>query len=77
VISHDSTQGQIQVVEGPDQGLIGALRADGLIKAGDNTIEFKNGILTVNGSTIVAEKYKAFIKGSEMSIKISEKQTSK
>jgi len=77
VISNDSTASEIQVVEGPDQGLVGALKADGLIKAGDNTIEFKNGVLTVNGSTVDAEKYKTYIKGSEMSIKIKESTTTK
>jgi len=77
VINNDSTTSSMQVVEGPDQGLIGALRADGLIKTGDNSIEFKNGVLTVNGTGVDAEKYKSFIKGSEMSIKISEKETKK
>ncbi len=77
VISTDTTQSQIQVVEGPDQGLVGALKADGLIKAGDNTIEVKNGTLTVNGSKVDAEKYKSYIKGSEMSIKISENESKK
>ena len=77
VINNDSTATTMQVVEGPDQGLIGALRADGLIKSGDNTIEFKNGVLTVNGANIDPEKYKSLIKGSEMSIKISEKETKK
>jgi len=77
VINNDSTATTMEVVEGPDQGLIGALRADGLIKSGDNTIEFKNGVLTVNGTVVEAEKYKSLIKGSEMSIKISEKETKK
>lgn len=77
VINTDSTASEIQLVEGPDQGLVGALKADGLIKAGDNTIEFKNGVLTVNGSTVDAEKYKSYIKGSEMSIKINESTTAK
>ena len=77
VINTDSTASEIQLVEGPDQGLVGALKADGLIKAGDNTIEFKNGVLTVNGSTVDAEKYKSYIKGSEMSIKIKESTSAK
>jgi len=77
VISNDSSAAKIEVVEGPDEGLIGALNADGLIKAGDNNIEFKNNILTVNGVVIASEKYKSFIKGSEMSIKISQSETKK
>jgi K(+)-stimulated pyrophosphate-energized sodium pump len=77
IISNDTSAAKIEVVEGPDEGLVGALNADGLIKAGENNIEFKNNTLTVNGVVIASEKYKSFIKGSEMSIKISQSETKK
>ena len=77
IISNDTSEAKIEVVEGPDEGLVGALNADGLIKAGENNIEFKNNTLTVNGVVIASEKYKSFIKGSEMSIKISQSETKK
>jgi K(+)-stimulated pyrophosphate-energized sodium pump len=77
IISHDSSAAKVEVVEGPNEGLIGALNADGLIKKGDNDIEYKNNTLTVNGVVLDAEKYKSFIKGSEMSIKIKQTETNK
>lgn len=77
IISHDSSAAKVEVVEGPDEGLVGALNADGLIKKGDNDIEYKNNTLTVNGVVLDAEKYKSFIKGSEMSIKIKQTETNK
>lgn len=77
IISHDSSTAKIEVVEGPDEGLVGALNADGLIRKGDNDIEYKNNTLTVNGVVLDAEKYKSFIKGSEMSIKIKQTETNK
>ena len=77
IISHDSSAAKVEVVEGPNEGLIGALNADGLIKKGDNNIEYKNNTLTVNGVVLDAEKYKSFIKGSEMSIKIKQTETNK
>lgn len=77
IISHDSSAAKVEVVEGPDEGLVGALNADGLIRKGDNDIEYKNNTLTVNGVVLDAEKYKSFIKGSEMSIKIKQTETNK
>jgi K(+)-stimulated pyrophosphate-energized sodium pump len=77
IINNDSSAAKVVVTEGPDEGLLGALNADGYIKQGDNNIEFKNNTLTVNGVKVDAEKYKHLIKGSEMSIKINQTETKK
>jgi K(+)-stimulated pyrophosphate-energized sodium pump len=77
IINNDSSAAKVLVTEGPDEGLLGALNADGYIKQGDNNIEFKNNTLTVNGVKVDAEKYKHLIKGSEMSIKINQTETKK
>jgi K(+)-stimulated pyrophosphate-energized sodium pump len=75
IINNDSSAAKVVVTEGPDEGLLGALNADGYIKQGDNNIEFKNNTLTVNGVKVDAEKYMHLIKGSEMSIKINQTET--
>jgi hypothetical protein len=65
------------MTEGPDQGLIQALKADGLIGEGSNTIEFEAGVLKINGNIVNAEKYRSMIKGDKMMIKIDEKAITK
>jgi len=77
IINTDTTKAEINMTEGPDQGLIQALNADGLIGEGSNTIEFEAGVLKVNGKIIDAEKYKSMIKGDKMLIKIDEKAVTK
>ncbi len=68
----DTVKTDINITEAPDQGLVQALKADGLIGSGSNTIDFENGVLTVNGKAIDAEKYKSMIKGDKVKIKIEE-----
>lgn len=71
VMSTDTTQAEISITEGPDQGLLGALKADGLVTEGELIIKYENGILTVNGTQVDAEKYKQHLKGDKMEIKIT------
>jgi len=71
VMSTDTTQAEISITEGPDQGLLGALKADGLVTEGEFVIKYENGILTVNGTQIDADKYKEHLKGDKMEIKIT------
>jgi K(+)-stimulated pyrophosphate-energized sodium pump len=73
IMNSDTTKAEISMTEGPDQGLIQALKADGLIGEGSNTIEFGAGVLKVNGNIVNAEKYKSMIKGDKMLIKIDDK----
>ena len=73
IINSDTTNAEISMTEGPDQGLIQALKADGLIREGSNTIEFEEDVLKVNGKIVDAEKYRSMIKGDKMMIKIDEK----
>ena len=58
--------------EGPDQGLIKALKADGQIGEGTTKIEYEAGVLKVNDKIIDAEKYRSMIKGDKLKIVISE-----
>jgi K(+)-stimulated pyrophosphate-energized sodium pump len=68
-------------VNGEDkmEGLVEALKADGLAKDGNLSIDFGNGELTVNGKKLSAEafkKYESFLeknKDIKLSIKIDEK----
>jgi K(+)-stimulated pyrophosphate-energized sodium pump len=76
IMNSDTTKAEISMTEGPDQGLIQALKADGLIGEGSNTIEFEAGVLKVNGNIVDAEKYKSMIKGDKMLIKIDDKAVS-
>ena len=73
IINTDTAKAEISMTEGPDQGLIQALKADGLIGEGSNTIEYEAGVLKVNGNIVNAEKYKSMIKGDKVMIKIDEK----
>ncbi len=75
IITSDSTQSKTAIVEGPNGGLITALKNDGYITEGSTSIEYENGILTVNGKNVDSEKYKPYLKGDKMSIKIDEKKT--
>jgi K(+)-stimulated pyrophosphate-energized sodium pump len=77
IMNSDTTKAEISMTEGPDQGLIQALKADGLIGEGSNTIEFEAGVLKINGNIVNAEKYKSMIKGDKMLIKIDEKAITK
>ena len=77
IINTDSSKAEISMMEGPDQGLIQALKADGLIGEGSNTIEFEEDILKVNGKIVDAEKYRSMIKGDKVLIKIDEKEVTK
>ena len=77
IINTDTANAEISMIEGPDQGLIQALKADGLIGEGSNTIEFEEDILKVNGKIVDAEKYRSMIKGDKVLIKIDEKAVTK
>ena len=77
IINTDTANAEISMMEGPDQGLIQALKADGLIGEGSNTIEFEEDILKVNGKIVDAEKYRSMIKGDKLLIKIDEKAVTK
>ena len=72
IINNDSTKGEINMKEGPDQGLIKALKADGQIGEGTTKIEYEAGVLKVNDKIIDAEKYRSMIKGDKLKILISE-----
>ena len=72
--SADTTQSQLTLTEGPDNGLITALKEDGLIGEGSTSIQYENGVLTVNGKAVAAEKYKQYLKGEKMEIKITEEK---
>jgi K(+)-stimulated pyrophosphate-energized sodium pump len=72
IINTDSTNAEISMTEGPDQGLVQSLKADGLLGEGSNIIEFEAGVLKVNGNIVNAEKYKSMIKGEKLLIKIDE-----
>ena len=72
--SSDTTQNQLTLNEGPDNGLITALKEDGLIGEGSTSIQYENGVLTVNGKEVASEKYKQYLKGEKMVIKITEEK---
>ena len=72
--SADTTQSQLTLTEGPDNGLITALKEDGLIGEGSTSIQYENGVLTVNGKAVAAEKYKQYLKSEKMEIKITEEK---
>ena len=77
VINTDSTKGEIVMTEGPDQGLIQALKADGIISNGSNIITFESDTLKVNGKVIDATKYRSLIKGDKVKMVIEEKNSDK
>jgi K(+)-stimulated pyrophosphate-energized sodium pump len=77
IMNSDTTKSETTVIEGPNGGLIQALRADGLIGVGTTTIEFESGVLKVNEKVIDATKYLPMIKGEKMKIKIEETNTQK
>ncbi len=77
IINTDTANAEISMIEGPDQGLIQALKEDGLIGEGSNTIEFEEDVLKVNGKIVDAEKYRSMIKGDKVRIKIVEKSVDK
>jgi hypothetical protein len=70
-MSTDTSKAEITINEGPDEGLLGALKADGLVTEGEVSIKYENGILTVNGAQVDAEKYKQHLKGEKMEINIT------
>jgi K(+)-stimulated pyrophosphate-energized sodium pump len=72
VMNTDSTEGKIMLTEGPDQGLIQALKADGIITDGSNVITFESDTLKVNGKVIDATKYRSLIKGDKVKMVIEE-----
>ena len=72
--SSDTTQNQLTLTEGPDNGLITALKEDGLIGEGSTSIQYENGVLTVNGKEVASEKYKQYLKAEKMEIKITEEK---
>ena len=72
--SSDTTQTQLTLTEGPDNGLITALKEDGLIGEGSTSIQYENGVLTVNGKEVAVEKYKQYLKGEKMEIKMTEEK---
>lgn len=72
IVNTDSTKAEIKMTEGPDQGLIQALKADGHLGEGSAKIEYESGVLKVNDKIVDAEKYKNLIKGDKLKIQISE-----
>jgi K(+)-stimulated pyrophosphate-energized sodium pump len=73
IMSTDTTKSEISITEGPDQGLMSALKADGLIPEGvEVAIKYENGKLTVNGAEVDTVKYQQYLKGDKMEIKISQ-----
>jgi K(+)-stimulated pyrophosphate-energized sodium pump len=72
--SSDTTQTQLTLTEGPDNGLITALKEDGLIGEGSTSIQYENGVLTVNGKEVAVEKYKQYLKMEKMEIKMTEEK---
>lgn len=77
IMNSDTTKSETTVIEGPNIGLIQALRADGLIGEGSTNIEFESGVLKINEKVIDATKYLTMIKGEKMKIKIEETRTQK
>ena len=77
IISNDSTSSQTVITEGPDQGLIGALKADGHLPEGSVEIHYEAGKLTINGKEVDATKYTQYLKGEKMDIKINLKESVK
>ncbi len=77
IVNNDSTKGEINMTEGPEQGLIQALKADGQIGEGTTKIEYEAGVLKVNDKIIDAEKYRSMIKVDKLKIVISEGSISK
>jgi K(+)-stimulated pyrophosphate-energized sodium pump len=74
IMSNDTTSSHTVIKEGPDQGLIGALKADGLLPEGSVNIHFETGKLTINGNEVDASKYSQYLKGEKMDIKIDIKK---
>jgi len=74
IVNTDSTNAEIKMTEGPDQGLIQALKADGHLGEGSAKIEYESGVLKVNDKIVDAEKYKNLIKGEKLKIQISEEK---
>jgi len=77
VMSNDTTQSETVITEGPNDGLIQALQADGLMPEGSVEIHFENGKLTINGKEVDASPYKSYLKGDKMDIKIDLKKVEK
>jgi K(+)-stimulated pyrophosphate-energized sodium pump len=82
VSDNPADSGKVTIkVNGEDkmEGLVEALKADGLAKDGNLSIDFNKGELTVNGKKLPAEalkKYESFLeknKDIKLSIKIDEK----
>ena len=72
IIKNDSTKNEMKITEGPDQGLLEALKKDGHIGEGPVKIEYESGVLKVNDKIIDAEKYRGLINGDKVKITISE-----
>ena len=45
-----------------------------MIGDGAISIQYENGVLTVNGKEVATEKYKQYLKGEKMEIKITEEK---
>jgi len=56
----------------PVQALIDALKKDGVITDSSFSIELDNGLLTVNGQSVDAAKYKDFIKRDKLKIEVKQ-----
>ena len=67
----NSSNQQVTIAEEPGQELISTLKSDGLLADGKNSIQFESGILTVNGSIVIDEKYIKLIKSDKLSIEIN------
>ena len=63
------------ITEEPENDLLTALKADGFLNQEENTIDFENENLKVNGTIIDDPKYKNLIKVDKINIKIQNKKS--
>jgi K(+)-stimulated pyrophosphate-energized sodium pump len=76
VMSSDTTQASAININ-PNEGLLKALKTDGLLPNGSVEIHFESGKLTINGNVVDASKYAEYLKGDKMDIKIEMKNLEK
>lgn len=74
IMSSDTTQASAISIN-PNEGLLNALKTDGLLPDGSVDIHFESGKLTINGNAVDASKYAEYLKGDKMDIKIEMKRS--
>lgn len=74
LMSSDTTQASAISIN-PNEGLLKALKTDGLLPDGSVEIHFESGKLTINGNLVDASKYAEYLKGDKMDIKIEMKKS--